>query len=231
LLAPDVVLTAAHCSVADTAEWGRGLEAQGRSFQRRAIVEKQIHPNFERSYYDWDIALFKLKEPFYDVPTLSFFNQSRPKDLVGFTFTVLGRGSTDHYLKFIPLWLSSDGQSDNFKKPIHEVNIKEVSIDSCRKAYNNAPLYTVITDNMLCARGPGADSCTGDSGGPLLIKGADVKEDILVGIVSWGNECGSPKYPGVYHRVSYSLRWITETFEKLTQSEVSPVFPLDSDSG
>lgn len=46
-----------------------------------------------------------------------------------------------------------------------------------------------------CASGMGAASCSGDSGGPLIV--VDKGEHIQVGIVSWGvGECG--EYPTVY---------------------------------
>ena len=48
-------------------------------------------------------------------------------------------------------------------------------------------LMQEITDNMLCARSPGADACYGDSGGPLTLQWAG--RALLVGVVSWGREC------------------------------------------
>lgn len=54
---------------------------------------------------------------------------------------------------------------------------------------------------MLCAGTPNgrSDACQGDSGGPLTTAS---NQRLLVGIVSWGDRCGSSKYPGVYTRVS-----------------------------
>lgn len=50
------------------------------------------------------------------------------------------------------------------------------------------------------------DACTGDSGGPALIKIDDVF--MLAGIVSKGDSCGKPKKYGVYTRVFDFHKWI-----------------------
>lgn len=49
----------------------------------------------------------------------------------------------------------------------------------------------------------------GDSGGPLATP--DTRGMwYVVGIVSWGDECGKPNKPGVYTQVTYFRDWITE---------------------
>lgn len=46
----------------------------------------------------------------------------------------------------------------------------------------------------------------GDSGGPLILKKNG--RWMQIGIVSFGNKCGEPGYPGVYTRVTQYLDWI-----------------------
>ena len=53
---------------------------------------------------------------------------------------------------------------------------------------------------MICAGGDGKDSCLGDSGGPLLLWNPNIKKHVLIGIVSWGENCAMSRYPGVYAR-------------------------------
>lgn len=49
----------------------------------------------------------------------------------------------------------------------------------------------------------GKDACNGDSGGPVI--GSD---GTLVGVVSWGQGCAEPGYPGVYTRLGNYVDWI-----------------------
>ena len=66
---------------------------------------------------------------------------------------------------------------------------------------------------MMCASSKeGNDSCSGDSGRPLLLTpNNNYADDLLVGTISWGIGCGDSRYPGVYTRISRHYDWIVET--------------------
>uniref|UniRef100_A0A8C9XUD5 trypsin n=1 Tax=Sander lucioperca TaxID=283035 RepID=A0A8C9XUD5_SANLU len=85
-----------------------------------------------------------------------------------------------------------------------EVNVPIVGNRECNCDYGVGS----ITNNMICAglRAGGKDSCQGDSGGPLVSKQGS--RWILGGIVSFGNGCAQPNFPGVYTRVSQYQSWI-----------------------
>ena len=48
--------------------------------------------------------------------------------------------------------------------------------------------------------------------GPLTYD--DDGKQTLVGVVSWGRECGLKDYPGVYARITEVLPWIQEELSK-----------------
>ncbi|NXF80084.1 TM11E protease, partial [Sclerurus mexicanus] len=106
---------------------------------------------------------------------------------------------------FVTGWgaLENDGYSVN---QLRQAEVKIISTEICnsRQVYGGA-----ITPGMLCAGylDGQVDACQGDSGGPLVHANS---RGIwyLVGIVSWGDECGKRNKPGVYTRVTYYRNWI-----------------------
>ena len=79
-----------------------------------------------------------------------------------------------------------------------------------------------IQTGMFCAGDPSntgmnvIDACTGDSGGPATVKDDRNKNaETLIGVISWGQECGREDYPGVYTDVSHYMNWLLENMEGL----------------
>ena len=92
---------------------------------------------------------------------------------------------------------------------MQQASLSVMSNRDCRRAL--APSLRrhseVNERNQICAVDAVSDSCKGDSGGPLLLKGEGT-ERIQIGIVSYGpRNCGSG-LPGVYTRVSAYIDWI-----------------------
>lgn len=55
------------------------------------------------------------------------------------------------------------------------------------------------------------NTCSGDSGGPLLaVSQWNKKVKNVVGVTSFGKGCGFKGLPGIYTRVSHYLPWIEE---------------------
>ncbi|XP_048488124.1 trypsin, alkaline A [Plutella xylostella] len=86
---------------------------------------------------------------------------------------------------------------------LQETTVKIVDNAECARRYGEG-----ITSNMICAgildQG-GKDSCQGDAGGALTI------DNVIVGVISWGEGCASGYFPGVSTKVSAYSNWIIDT--------------------
>jgi len=139
-----------------------------------------------------DIALYELDRDVPDALTpirLEREALSKP----GTPLSVIGFGDTNPDPD--RTWLSNS---------LKQTMVDYVNEQTCKRNF-----VDTISDDMLCAFREGEDSCGGDSGGPLFLKGETPEEDSLVGLVSWGYECGGDA-PGVYARISYFYDWIVD---------------------
>ncbi|CAK9794663.1 Proclotting enzyme [Anthophora quadrimaculata] len=157
------------------------------------VSKIHAHPKFSRVGFYNDIAVLELTKPVrkspYVIPICLPQIRYRNERFAGARPTVVGWGTTYYGGKestvqrqaVLPVWRNED----------------------CNAAY-----FQPITSNFLCAgySQGGKDACQGDSGGPLMLR-ADGRW-IQIGIVSFGNKCGEPGYPGVYTRVTEYTDWI-----------------------
>jgi len=95
----------------------------------------------------------------------------------------------------------------SYPSELHAVNVPLVSPEVCAQEY--AAIELRITPAMICAGSsrPQADSCFGDSGGPLLVdRGAAATGAppayVLIGLVDFGAGCAQPGFAGVYTRIA-----------------------------
>ena len=85
-----------------------------------------------------------------------------------------------------------------------------MDIPTCDGKYKPIGDGVNIDNTQICAGDDSKDSCSGDSGGPLLSSELDDGRWAVIGIVSFGAKgyCADSKFPGVYTRVDQFLDWI-----------------------
>jgi secreted trypsin-like serine protease len=98
-------------------------------------------------------------------------------------------------------WGDATGGAD-YSRSLRAANLQVLPDATCEQAYPGGLEGKYMAASMLCAGEPagGRDACQGDSGGPLVAKGR------LIGLVSWGSDCGQPGNPGVYTRISEAVK-------------------------
>ncbi|XP_040822792.1 transmembrane protease serine 11E-like [Ochotona curzoniae] len=192
------LLSAAHCFILykDPARWTASFGVTIKPLKMRQGLRRIIvHEKYNHSTHDYDISLAELSSP---VPYTNAVHriclpEASHEFHPGDEMFVTGFGARQN-----------DGYSQNH---LREVQVDLIQTDICNdpQVYNGA-----ITPRMLCAGSLQGkrDACQGDSGGPLV--SPDPRNIwYLVGVVSWGDECGQPNKPGVYTRVTALRDWIT----------------------
>ncbi|KRF79142.1 uncharacterized protein [Drosophila virilis] len=94
-------------------------------------------------------------------------------------------------------------------KTLQAVDVPVIENRICERWHRQNGINVVIYQEMLCAgyRNGGKDSCQGDSGGPLMHEKNG--RWYLIGVVSAGYSCASRGQPGIYHRLAYTVDWIS----------------------
>ncbi|CAG2170704.1 unnamed protein product, partial [Oppiella nova] len=209
LIHPKWVMTAAHCL-----EWlspflfindaltnirviagSQTTTPSGNSLVLK-ISNAVLHPQYESKRGLSDIALISLDRPirFLSNRNLAVNSVCLPTDkniVINKRLITTGWGATQ------------EEGDDSYS--LRAVELPFVSNKQCKQMYGRG----FSPELELCAGAEGKDSCQGDSGGPLIQKDRTGRATV-VGIVSTGNGCGRPGYPGLYTRVSYYIDWINE---------------------
>lgn len=215
-IAPDVVLTAAHCIY----QIGQPIEVifdpltrseWTENGRKREVLAATYHDHYNPKTWENDVGLVFLKPDSTKSVAVRPMNYAKTLPvgkLENANLVVTGFGSA-----------SSAGTVVLANR--QEINVPYVPRDRCQTGYKDLD----IRDGMFCAGNidlGGKDSCHGDSGGPLMIR-KDGESDLQVGIVSWGAEaCAQPGRAGVYTNVSLYADWIASAMAEFTQSIEKP---------
>jgi hypothetical protein len=225
MIAPDLVLTAAHCVA--TGRFLTPNEARiftdrrvrigslrlGRGGETRAIVGVVIHGGYtaQGSGLPDDIALLLLKrdEPIRLAPRplkVSAAIPSRGTILVG-----LGWGYTQSVAPGANLLMSMSSEIQHNPQTLQQAPLEVIAASDCNRRVQGKwrPGMLCLVTPKAVAAGGGAPtfSCRGDSGGPLVGNYGSDKEE-LVGLTSWSLGCGYKDTPSIYTDAAYFSRWV-----------------------
>jgi secreted trypsin-like serine protease len=213
LYSSQIVLTAAHCvdgtgaNTSITATIGRVNKNDSAATKVRSTYVYQA-PGYNGTGKDW--ALIKLASPVTAYATLPIATTTAYNSG---TFTIAGWGAT-----------SEGGSVSNY---LLKATVPFVSDATCKVAYPG-----LVAAEEICAgyTAGGVDTCQGDSGGPMFRRDA-ANAWIQVGIVSWGDGCARPNYPGVYSEVSTFAQAIKDAAASLGDTQPPPPPPPPGCSG
>eukprot|EP01023_Acetabularia_acetabulum_P046522 TRINITY_DN4809_c0_g5_i2.p1 TRINITY_DN4809_c0_g5~~TRINITY_DN4809_c0_g5_i2.p1 ORF type:complete len:416 (-),score=62.52 TRINITY_DN4809_c0_g5_i2:111-1358(-) len=242
LIAPNLVLTAAHCVDQYAYTAGRDFpdeeiyvtrsakcsqqEGQGGRIQPKEIV---IHPFWNTLEYRNDAAIIVLREDLSDeyvgyrdarFPQTYSLRQLQDVQIAGYR---LSGGPTED--------VDTPEYRQNFVVPLLQATLSLIPESQCRSFiggfYNSKVGAEALSyDVMICAFNSNTDTCKGDSGTPLIYK-EEGKKDLVIGIASWGpsSQCSPDEFieaPAVFARVGQFVDWIDEVYVEKSSGPLPP---------
>ncbi|XP_027131509.1 vitamin K-dependent protein C-like, partial [Larimichthys crocea] len=213
------VLTAAHCL-----ENNLKFRVRLGDYERHRdegtevtlkVVQTFKHPNYVwlADFVDNDIALMRLESP------APLSEHIVPICLPGREMAerVLHQNGT---LTVVSGWGKDDFDSSHYSSALNIIKVPLVEHDICARQMTNN-----VSNNFLCAGilGQRMDACAGDSGGPMVTLYRETW--FLVGLVSWGEECGRDDKLGIYTKVSNYYDWINSVREEWDRGHHPQVSP------
>ncbi|TVQ28289.1 MAG: peptidase S1 [Wenzhouxiangella sp.] len=201
------ILTAAHCFDTSVPKIRAGVTDWREPGQTIIVARSIPHPDYDPTTEENDIALLELEAALdlsgaraRPIPIMTATQAAAGLQNPGVEAIVTGWGAT-----------SEGGVGSNI---LQVATVPIVSNEDANQAYDQIFPPGSVTEAMLAAGYLGEgniDACQGDSGGPLVVPDGDAFR--LAGVVSWGEGCARPEFPGIYARVSHFENWITETIQ------------------
>lgn len=210
LVAPDILISAGHCSVAFKKGAIVGATIQGANTPGSVLVtidQQVIHPNFQNFMHN-DVMILKVSPPVTSITPIPIdLNPSLPS--VNEPLEIIGFGKTS--------------DTSGISNTLQEARVLEVPSSQCQAIYGNVivPTQHICVSNSKPFRG----TCSGDSGGPLLGKGGSHSlstndQNVTFGVLSFGASTCT-QGPSVYTRLSGYTSWIVPTICSLSANPPS----------
>ena len=206
------VISAAHCldqhgvhiSVGHEMRMGSTSSSTGGQVRKVSeIILNEANPFYSAVYAGYDFVIFKLDYP------LEFNEDVQPACLPNPDFAP-EYNSTIGDRCFTSGWGSHFFGEMGVYEYLSYVRVPMIDNEQCSAMYQNIEYFAgkQMPASVTCAGYPegGKDACQGDSGGPLvcIVNG----KAVATGVVSWGEGCATPGFPGVYGRVTHVLDWV-----------------------
>lgn len=204
LIAPNMVLTAAHCVGAQLRVVRIGmhssLDHDDECVETIRVKSYIIHPKFNRKTIQNDIAILVLEEDSLYPPARLF--SPNAQDSVASSWNMEAEGS----MLAIAGWGRRESHANTQSKTLQVGHVPVQSLRSCGYQY-----FGLLKSRICAGFGFGhfdtVDTCQGDSGGPLFGLDEDGTARV-VGVTSFGSGCAQKL--GVYIRVSEYVEWICD---------------------
>jgi hypothetical protein len=211
LIAPGVILTAAHCAAKfqqeptklkiRCGEWDTQNQTEPRPHQDRYVQNLDIHPEFNPRNLANDWAVLYTAQNFDLQAHIDTVCLPQPEELFDFQTCFATGWGKDEF-----------GAAGNYQVVLKEIDLPVVGHDQCEASLRTTRLGKrfQLDDSFICAGGvDGKDTCKGDGGSPLVCQSKfDPTAYVQAGIVAWGIGCGEDNTPGVYASVSKGVCWI-----------------------
>ncbi|CAG5111106.1 Oidioi.mRNA.OKI2018_I69.chr2.g5440.t1.cds [Oikopleura dioica] len=196
------VLSAAHCLSTSNFFVSVGHGSDDNKAVDCPPSHQKKHPSYSSIYLSNDIAVLNIEKKIKF--SVNVFPAALPSRM-----PVNNRPST------VCGWGSTSYPSLNYPTEMQCADNQILDATNCIQYYG-----TQIKPGMVCATSITyeQDACIGDSGGPLfdwfsyVIDSHGCVHEEVVGIVSWGNGCGTA--PGVYTDVFFFKDWIKRTAQE-----------------
>ncbi len=241
IIASRWVVTAAHCFQIE----GEGIKNENdvvvkliRTITTSYKVENiVIHPNWLGDFTTAnDIALVKLTQAFphntqIRLPTKQEYTQAQ----TDFLLTWSDFGIREPNVIASGYGLMANGSVPNLSRDLQYVWLTGVptSFNTCTDFNNNGLQDDAAADKIICAVSPDPeklrDTCSGDSGGPLIWQNPDNMKDQdygirLLGLTSFGSaRCNVLNAQSGYTNLSAYLDWINSTLVGAGSGDLSSI--------